>query len=207
MSNLDKDFLQLSIEVKALLFGDFTLKSGKKSNYFFNITAFLESGYISELARLYSEKIQEASLDYQVIFGPAYKGIPLASAVATQLSKTLSRNIPISFDRKEKKYHGEGGSLVGSVENKKVMILDDVLTAGTAIRNAVNLVGQSGGEVSSVIVALDRQEIFEGQRAKEILENELNIPIYSISNLDKLILFLEKSEELRGTAEKLKSSL
>ena len=121
MSNLDKDFLQLSIEVKALLFGDFTLKSGKKSNYFFNITAFLESGYISELARLYSEKIQEASLDYQVIFGPAYKGIPLASAVATQLSKTLSRNIPISFDRKEKKYHGEGGSLVGAVENKKVM--------------------------------------------------------------------------------------
>ena len=207
MSNLDKDFLQLSIEVKALLFGDFTLKSGKKSNYFFNITAFLESGYISELARLYSEKIQETSLDYEVIFGPAYKGIPLASAVATQLSKTLSRNIPISFDRKEKKDHGEGGSLVGVVENKKVMILDDVLTAGTAIRNAVNLVGQSGGEVSSVIVALDRQEIFEGQRAKEILENELNIPIYSISNLDKLILFLEKSEELRGTAEKLKSSL
>ena len=207
MSNLDKDFLQLSIEVKALLFGDFTLKSGKKSNYFFNITAFLESGYISELARLYSEKIQETSLDYEVIFGPAYKGIPLASAVATQLSKTLSRNIPISFDRKEKKDHGEGGSLVGAVENKKVMILDDVLTAGTAIRNAVNLVGQSGGEVSSVIVALDRQEIFEGQQAKKILENELNIPIYSISNLDKLILFLEKSEELRGTAEKLKSSL
>ena len=207
MSNLDKDFLQLSIEVKALLFGDFTLKSGKKSNYFFNITAFLESGYISELARLYSEKIQETSLDYEVIFGPAYKGIPLASAVATQLSQTLSRNIPISFDRKEKKDHGEGGSLVGAVENKKVMILDDVLTAGTAIRNAVNLVGQSGGEVSSVIVALDRQEIFEGQQAKKILENELNIPIYSISNLDKLILFLEKSEELRGTAEKLKSSL
>jgi len=207
MSNLDKDFLELSIEVKALLFGDFTLKSGKKSNYFFNITAFLESGYISELARLYSEKIQETSLDYEVIFGPAYKGIPLASAVATQLSQTLSRNIPISFDRKEKKDHGEGGSLVGAVENKKVMILDDVLTAGTAIRNAVNLVGQSGGEVSSVIVALDRQEIFEGQQAKKILENELNIPIYSISNLDKLILFLEKSEELRGTAEKLKSSL
>ena len=207
MSNLDKDFLELSIEVKALLFGDFTLKSGKKSNYFFNITAFLESGYISELARLYSEKIQETSLDYEVIFGPAYKGIPLASAVATQLSQTLSRNIPISFDRKEKKDHGEGGSLVGAVENKNVMILDDVLTAGTAIRNAVNLVGQSGGEVSSVIVALDRQEIFEGQQAKKILENELNIPIYSISNLDKLILFLEKSEELRGTAEKLKSSL
>ena len=207
MSNLDKDFLELSIQVKALLFGDFTLKSGKKSNYFFNIAAFLESGYILELARLYSEKIQEASLDYQVIFGPAYKGIPLASAVATQLSQTLSRNIPISFDRKEKKDHGEGGSLVGAVENKKVMILDDVLTAGTAIRNAVNLISQSGGEVSSVIVALDRQEVFEGQRAKEALEKELNIPIYSISNLDKLILFLEKSEELRRTAEKLKSSL
>ncbi len=207
MSTLDKEFLALSIEVQALLFGDFTLKSGKKSNYFFNIAAFLESGHISNLAKLYSDKIKNSSIDYEVIFGPAYKGIPLASAVATELSQALSKNIPIAFDRKEEKDHGEGGVIVGSLENKKVMILDDVLTAGTAIRRAFNLITKAGGLVSSIIVALDRQEVFKGQIAKKIVEEELGIPIYSIANLENLILFLEQSEEFSDIAEKLKSSL
>ena len=207
MSTLDKEFLALSIEVQALLFGDFTLKSGKKSNYFFNIAAFLESGHISNLAKLYSDKIKNSSIEYEVIFGPAYKGIPLASAVATELSQALSKNIPIAFDRKEEKDHGEGGVIVGSLENKKVMILDDVLTAGTAIRRAFNLITKAGGLVSSIIVALDRQEVFKGQIAKKIVEEELGIPIYSIANLENLILFLEQSEEFSDIAEKLKSSL
>jgi len=207
MSTLDKEFLALSIEVQALLFGDFTLKSGKKSNYFFNIAAFLESGHISNLAKLYSDKIKNSTIEYEVIFGPAYKGIPLASAVATELSQALSKNIPIAFDRKEEKDHGEGGVIVGSLENKKVMILDDVLTAGTAIRRAFNLITKAGGLVSSIIVALDRQEVFKGQIAKKIVEEELGIPIYSIANLENLILFLEQSEEFSDIAEKLKSSL
>ena len=123
MVNTQADFLELAIKVKALLFGNFTLKSGKESLYFFNISAFLESGYISNLADLFSQKIIQSEIEFEVIFGPAYKGIPLAAAVATKLSQQLSKPISVCFNRKEKKDHGEGGVLVGSVKDKKVLIL------------------------------------------------------------------------------------
>ena len=207
MVNTQADFLELAIKVKALLFGNFTLKSGKESLYFFNISAFLESGYISNLADLFSQKIIQSEIEFEVIFGPAYKGIPLAAAVATKLSQQLSKPISVCFDRKEKKDHGEGGVLVGSVKDKKVLIIDDVLTAGTALKSSINLIKEAEGVVSAAIVALDRQEIEDDQQVSISLEELLKIPIYSISNLENLISYLESSDKNRDIADKLKSSL
>ena len=206
MVEIERKFLELAIKLQALLFGEFTLKSGRESLYFFNISAFLESGHIADLAKLYSEKINEFNLDYDVIFGPAYKGIPLAAAVATVLNEKVSKQIPICFDRKEEKDHGEGGSLVGSVKNKRVLIIDDVLTVGTALKNSINLIQEAGGTVSAVIVALDRQEQDEGKQVSKKLSDELDIPILSISNLENLINFLETLDQ-KDIAKKLKSSL
>ena len=207
MVNTQAEFLELAVKVKALLFGNFTLKSGKESLYFFNISAFLESGYISNLADLFSQKIIQSEIEFEVIFGPAYKGIPLAAAVATKLSQQLSKPIAVCFDRKEKKDHGEGGVLVGSVKDKKVLIIDDVLTAGTALKSSINLIKEAEGVVSAAIVALDRQEIEDDQQVSISLEKLLKIPIYSISNLENLISYLESSDKNRDIAEKLKSSL
>ena len=207
MVNTQAEFLELAVKVKALLFGNFTLKSGKESLYFFNISAFLESGYISNLADLFSQKIIQSEIEFEVIFGPAYKGIPLAAAVATKLSQQLSKPIAVCFDRKEKKDHGEGGVLVGSVKDKKVLIIDDVLTAGTALKSSINLIKEAEGVVSAAIVALDRQEIEDDQQVSISLEELLKIPIYSISNLENLIFYLESSDKNRDIADKLKSSL
>jgi len=207
MVNKQTEFLELAVKVKALLFGNFILKSGRESLYFFNISAFLESGYISNLADLFSQKIIQSEIEFEVIFGPAYKGIPLAAAVATKLSQQLSKPIAVCFDRKEKKDHGEGGVLVGSVKDKKVLIIDDVLTAGTALKSSINLIKEAEGVVSAAIVALDRQEIEDDQQVSISLEKLLKIPIYSISNLENLISYLESSDKNRDIAEKLKSSL
>tara|TARA_Y100001949_G_scaffold151683_1_gene137566 strand:- start:332 stop:958 length:627 start_codon:yes stop_codon:yes gene_type:complete len=205
MADTQKDFLDLAVKVRALLLGNFTLKSGKESFYFFNIASFLESGHLSQLADMYSEKIIESQIKYDVIFGPAYKGIPLAAAVATVLSQKLSKPISICFDRKEEKDHGEGGVLIGSVKNKMVLIIDDVLSSGTALKYSIPLIQEAGGTVSAAIIALDRQEQDEGLQVSEKLANELNIPIYSISNLDNLISFLETSGQ-KEIAKKLRSS-
>ena len=208
MAEIENRFLELAIDLKALLFGDFTLKSGKKSLFFFNISVFLETGNLAELAEMYSEKITELNLDYDVIFGPAYKGIPLASAVATTLNQKSSKKIPICFDRKEEKNHGEGGSLVGSVKDKKVLIIDDVLTMGTALKNSIRLVKESGGTISGAIIALDRQEQDQDQggEVSKTLMDEFGFPIFSISDLSNLIIFLKTSGH-EGIAEKLRVSL
>ena len=155
---------------------------------------------------MYSEKITECKVDYDVIFGPSYKGIPLAAAVATVLNQKASKKIPICFDRKEEKALGEGGALVGSVKNKKVLIIDDVLTAGTALKNSVKLIQKAGGTISAALIALDRQEQDEGEQVSKKLVNELNIPIFSISNLENLVVYLETSDK-SGIAKKLKASL
>ena len=205
MVDIQKKFLELALEVKALLFGEFTLKSGRESFYFFNITSFLESGHLGELADIYSQKIIESEINYDVIFGPAYKGIPLAAAVSVALSQKSSELIPVCFDRKEEKKHGEGGVLIGAVKNKRVLIIDDVLTAGTALKNSIQIIQEAGGTVSAAIIALDRQEQDGGKQISDKLASELNIPIYSISNLENLISFLETKGQ-KEIAEKLKSS-
>ena len=203
MIDTESRFLELAIELEALIFGEFTLKSGRESLFFFNITAFLESGNLGELAEMYIKTISEANLDYDVIFGPAYKGIPLAAAVATVLNEKANKKIPVCFDRKEEKDHGEGGSLIGSVKNKRVLIIDDVLTLGTASKNSIKLIQESGVTVAGLIIALDRQEQDHGEQVSKKLTEELNIPIFSISSLTNLISFLESSGK-KDIANKLK---
>jgi orotate phosphoribosyltransferase len=205
MNKAQNNFFSLAIKEQALLFGDFTLKSGKKSPYFFNIAALFEGGFLHELSSMYLDIIDQLEDPYDVIFGPAYKGIPLASSLATQLGLKNSKTYPICFDRKEEKDHGEGGVLIGSVKNKKVLVIDDVLTAGTALRNSINLVNESGGEVVAAIVALDREEKNdEGATIKESLQEELNIPIKTIASISNLTSFLEQDKNLEEQAELIK---
>ena len=200
MKDYQEKFLNLAIESGAFKLGDFTLKSGRQSPYFFNAASFIEYGHLDQLAQVMAEKIKDSDISFDVIFGPAYKGIFLGSVLATKLNK------PVCFNRKEEKDHGEGGALVGSVKNKKVLIIDDVLTAGTALKNSIKLIEDAGGDISAAIIALDRQEQDEGEQVSKKLANQLNIPIFSISSLENLVVYLE-TVGLKDTAEKLKTSL
>jgi len=204
MNKTQNNFFSLAIKEQALLFGDFTLKSGKKSPYFFNIAALLEGGFLHELSLMYLDVVEQLEEPYEVIFGPAYKGIPIASSLATQLGLKNSKAYPVCFDRKEEKDHGEGGVLIGSVENKRVLVVDDVLTAGSALRNSIKLVNESGGKVVAAVVALDREEKNkDAGTVKESLEEELNIPIRAIASISRLTNFLEQ-ENLQEQADLIK---
>ena len=193
MSKVDTTFFELALKSNALLLGDFTLKSGKKSPYFFNIGSFFSEGYIEGLSALYSEIILNGEFEFDVIFGPAYKGIPLAAAVSTSLSMQTSRPIPFAFDRKEEKSHGEGGNIVGEVKDKKVLILDDVLTAGTALKQSMEIISNAGGKITGCMVALDREEIFDQITARDKISKEFDLEITSIARISQLIDFFDLS--------------
>ena len=196
MSDKESTFFDLAMESKSLLLGDFTLKSGKKSPYFFNVGAFFEQGYIDKLADLYSELILESSISFDVIFGPAYKGIPLAAAISASLAVKTDKPVPFAFDRKEEKKHGEGGQIVGELKNKKILIVDDVLTAGTALKQSIEIIIGAGGSLSACVVALDREEKIEGRIARDRLLEEYKINILSIAQISNLVGYLESSGNL-----------
>ena len=196
MSDKESTFFDLAMESKSLLLGDFTLKSGKKSPYFFNVGAFFEHGYIDKLADLYSELILESSISFDVIFGPAYKGIPLAAAISASLAVKTDKPVPFAFDRKEEKKHGEGGQIVGELKNKKILIVDDVLTAGTALKRSIEIIIGAGGSLSACVVALDREEKIEGRIARDRLLEEYKINILSIAQISNLVGYLESSGNL-----------
>ena len=196
MNERENRFFELALKAEALLLGDFTLKSGRKSPYFFNISSFFELGLINELSSLYANLIEEENIEFDVIFGPAYKGIPLAAAVATIMSEITSNPISISFDRKEEKTHGEGGKLIGSVENKKVLILDDVLTAGTALNQSIDLVREMGGEVVSSVIALDREELVDGVLARDLIAEKTNSKLLSIVTISQLVDFFNQTNKI-----------
>ncbi|HJM15097.1 MAG TPA: orotate phosphoribosyltransferase [SAR86 cluster bacterium] len=197
MKDRENNFFELAIKAEALLLGDFTLKSGRKSPYFFNISSFFELGFINELSNLYANLIEEEEIQFDVIFGPAYKGIPLAAAVATIISGRTSNLISISFDRKEEKTHGEGGKIVGSVAGKKVLILDDVLTAGTALNQSIELVRGMGGEVVSSLVALDREELVGGVLARDLIGEKTNSKLLSIATISQLVDFFNQTNKTK----------
>ena len=179
-------FLEKAIELNALKFGEFTLKSGMKSDYFFDISSFFKNDSLKLLSDFYVEKIIEKNLTFDVIFGPAYKGIPLASAVGISYFEKTGKKVDLVFDRKEAKDHGEGGNLIGSLRSRKVLIIDDVLTAGTAILNSLKLIEEEEAELSAVIVALDREEKDENNNFyKENLINK-GIKIFSIAKISQL---------------------
>ncbi len=183
-------FLELAIKADALRFGEFTLKSGRISPYFFNAGRFDSGARLAGLAACYADAIEGAGLGADVLFGPAYKGIPLATAVACELSRR-GGDVGLAFNRKEAKDHGEGGTLVGaSMQGKRVLIIDDVITAGTAIREALDLVAAGGGIVCGIIVALDRQEVLDdGDRRSAVqrVRDSAGVPVIAVSTLDDLL--------------------
>ena len=195
MLNKENKFYELAIESNSLLLGDFILKSGKRSPYFFNVGSFFEGGYIGDLANLYTDFILENDLDFEIIFGPAYKGIPLAASIASNLSSRKDSPVPFAFDRKEEKSHGEGGKIVGNLQNKKVLIVDDVLTAGTALMQSAEIIIKQGGIISDALVALDREEKIDGILAKEKIRKEINIEVHSIAKISHLVEFFDSNEQ------------
>ena len=195
MKDYQQSFLNLAIESKALQFGEFTLKSGRISPYFFNAAYMLNGANLYELAKCYVEAINDKNLDFDCIYGPAYKGIFLGSIVATLFSEQ-GKNYPLSFNRKEEKDHGEGGNIIGASPQGKVLIIDDVLSAGTAGRESIESIQNLNAIPSSFIVGLDRQE--KGQSdisSSKELENDFSIKVESIIDLDTLIAFVENESE------------
>lgn len=198
-STCQQAFLNLAIELGALRFGRFTLKSGRESPYFFNAGVFASGRSIAALGRYYAQTIQRNQLEPDMLFGPAYKGIPIAAVTAAALADHHDLDLPFAYDRKEAKAHGEGGRLVGASVSGRVVIVDDVITAGTAVRHAIELIREAGGEVAGVVLALDRQERGREQRsAVQELSDELRAPVVSIASLADLIVLLDGHSALAG---------
>jgi orotate phosphoribosyltransferase len=198
MKTYKRNFLELAMKLGVLKFGEFTLKSGRKSPYFFNAGLFNTGQSVADLGQYYANTIVDSGIEFDMIFGPAYKGIPLATISAAALAEHHQINKPFSYNRKESKQHGEGGVIVGAPLNGKVLIIDDVITAGTAVKEAFNLIENSNAKIAGLIISLDRQEIgVSGKSAIQELEDNLNIPVVSIAKLDDLIELIKISDDLK----------
>lgn len=206
MTDHRQRFLELALAADALRFGEFTLKSGRLSPYFFNAGRFDSGAKTAALATCYADAIDAAGQDFDLLFGPAYKGIPLATALACEFARR-GRDLPLAFNRKEAKAHGEGGSLIGApLAGRKVLIVDDVITAGTAIREALSIIREAGGQPAGIVVALDRQEIASEQdrrSAAQAVAAEAGIAVVAVANLGDLLDFAAGNPELVGYREPL----
>ncbi|TAN50671.1 MAG: orotate phosphoribosyltransferase [Methylococcaceae bacterium] len=197
MQPFQQEFIQYAIDCGVLRFGQFTLKSGRQSPYFFNTGLFDSGARLGKLGRFYAQGLLHAGLHYSVLYGPAYKGIPLVCATAIALADISGREVPFAFNRKEAKDHGEGGSLVGAPLQGEVVILDDVITAGTSVRESVDIIRQAGAEPSAVLIALDRQEKGQGDRsAVAEVEATFGMPVKSLITLADIIGFLRQRQSL-----------
>ena len=198
MEEYKRNFLELAIKQGVLTFGEFTLKSGRKSPYFFNAGLFNTGQAVAELGQYYANAIIDSGIEFDMIFGPAYKGIPLAALSTAALAEHHQINKPFSYNRKEKKNHGEGGVIVGAPLNGHVLIIDDVITAGTAEKEAFNLIEDSNAKVAGLVVSIDRQEIgANGKSTIQELQDNFNIPVVSIAKLDDLIELIKISDDLK----------
>lgn len=196
MSTEQSQFFDLALRCGVLKFGEFTLKSGRISPYFFNAGLFNTGASLASLGEQYAAAIQQSGVEFDMLFGPAYKGIPLATASATALANTHQRDVPWCFNRKEAKAHGEGGSLVGAPLKGKVLIVDDVITAGTAIRESKAIIDEHGAELAGVVLALDRQERGQGQQsAIQEVQERWKVPVITIATLGDLVAYLQSSPE------------
>lgn len=190
------EFLDLALELGVLRFGEFTLKSGRVSPYFFDAGLFCSGYSAAKLSRYYAAAIVESEVEFDMLFGPAYKGIPLATLAASALAEHYDLDTEYSFNRKESKDHGEGGNIVGAPLRGKVLIVDDVITAGTAIREAHEIIQGTGAETAGIVISVDRQERGQDSRsAVQEVEQTLGIPVISIVVLEDIIDMLEDSEE------------
>jgi orotate phosphoribosyltransferase len=196
MEQYQNDFVDFMLEIGALKFGEFTLKSGRVSPYFFNVGQFNQGNHLSQLGQFYAQAIEASGIKFDVLFGPAYKGIPLVAATAIALNDSFNRSVPYSFNRKEAKDHGEGGSIVGHPLEGDILIIDDVITAGTAIREAKDIIDTNGAKTKGVVVALDRQEKGKGElSAIQEVEQNFGIAVVSIINLSHIVDYLKVNND------------
>lgn len=198
MQTYQRDFIRFAIERGVLRFGEFTLKSGRVSPYFFNAGLFNSGLALARLGRFYAQAVVDSDIPFDVLFGPAYKGIPLAAATAMALAEQHGRDLPWCFNRKEAKDHGEGGTLVGAPLQGRVLIVDDVITAGTAIREVMQIIRAQGASPAGVLIALNRQERGSGElSAIQEVERDFGMPVVSIVTLDQLIVYLAGDASLK----------
>ncbi|MGB1261784.1 MAG: orotate phosphoribosyltransferase [Cognaticolwellia sp.] len=205
MKDYQREFIEFALAKQVLRFGEFTLKSGRTSPYFFNAGLFNTGGDLARLGRFYAAALQDAKIDYDLLFGPAYKGIPIATTTAVALADSYNIDMPYCFNRKEAKTHGEGGSLVGSALEGKVMLVDDVITAGTAIRESMEIIQAHGAELSGVLIALDRQEKGRAElSAIQEVERDFNTQVISIVTLADLISYLTEKPDMADSLASIK---
>jgi orotate phosphoribosyltransferase len=198
MQAYQRDFIRFAIERGVLRFGQFTLKSGRISPYFFNAGLFDSGLALAQLGRFYAAAVVASGIDFDVLFGPAYKGIPLAATTAVALAEHHQRDMPWCFNRKEAKDHGEGGTLVGAPLAGRVLIIDDVITAGTAIREVMHIIQAQGAHAAGVLIALNRQERGKGQlSAIQEVERDYAMPVVSIVSLERVLEYLAEDAELK----------
>jgi len=198
MQAYQREFIRFAIERGVLRFGEFKLKSGRTSPYFFNAGLFNSGSALARLGDFYAAAVMDSGLDFDVVFGPAYKGIPLAAATAIALAQQHGRDLPWCFNRKEAKDHGEGGTLVGAPLTGRVLIVDDVITAGTAIREVMQIIRAQEAQAAGVLIALNRQERGQGQlSAIQEVERDYGMPVVSIVSLEQVLDYLSQDEQLR----------
>ena len=207
MENYKQKFIEMSIQIGALKFGEFELKSGRVSPYFFNMGLFSTGQALKNIGDFYASALEESDIEFDMLFGPAYKGIPLASVMSASLFMNYDKDVPFVYNRKEKKDHGEGGRIVGPPLSGKIVIVDDVITAGTAIKEASQIIRETGAEISGIIIAIDRQEKGAGEySAAQEVSSKLGVPVISIVNLDQILAFVKNSSsELEDHVEAIES--
>lgn len=200
-----KEFIEFAIRCDVLRFGEFVLKSGRKSPYFFNSGLFNTGSKLARLARFYARALEASGLEYDMLYGPAYKGIPLVAAVSMSLSEDHGRDLPYCFNRKEAKDHGEGGSVIGAKLEGRVLIVDDVISAGTSVGESLRVISAAGARAVGVAVSVDRQERGPDHRsAIQAIEQDLGLTVISIVSLDDLVAYLENEPARAGDLERLR---
>ena len=206
MKPYQREFLELALAKNALRFGEFTLKSGRKSPYFFNAGLFDSGAALDALGRAYAQAAIASGIAFDMLFGPAYKGIALAAATSIALASEHARDVPVAFNRKEAKDHGEGGMLIGAPLTGRVLIVDDVISAGTAIRESLALIRAHGATTAGILIALDRQERGQGkQSAAQEIAGEFGTPVIAIARLDELFALVGERAELASYRERLQA--
>ena len=205
MKDYQREFLEFALERQVLRFGEFTLKSGRKSPYFFNAGLFNSGAALAALGRFYAQAVVDSGIRFDMLFGPAYKGIPLATVTAAALAERHGRDLPFCFNRKEAKDHGEGGALVGAPLRGDVLIVDDVITAGTAVREAVSIIRAAGARPVGLVIALDRQERGQGTlSAVREVEEEHGLKVAAIVRLAELTAWLESRGDMDASLAAVK---
>ncbi len=206
MKAYQREFIEFALEKEVLKFGEFTLKSGRKSPYFFNAGLFNTGRDLARLGRFYAAALVDSAIEFDVLFGPAYKGIPIATTTAVALADHHDVDTPYCFNRKEAKDHGEGGNLVGSALEGRIMLVDDVITAGTAIRESMEIIQNNSADLAGVLVAIDRQEKGKGElSAIQEVERDFGCAVISIVSLTDLITYLEEQGGNRGHLDAVKA--